>query len=359
MSNYGLISAAVKTARLRPAARTVVYGAYFHSLFKGVSTSEAVDTMSAVLGDFTPQFSKLNEFTRSAGHLLTVVKPAMFAVLALQMRPAQCRQHGWDAFRYPITKEDASVIDDVLTYAPLRSTLRGYLSEGMRVRSLDNIDKLITSTLLDKGFQDYMKKFIHRKMYFMTGGSPAKFAELLGELQLTALYALRRAYPKWSSHGHMLAIAKTAAHNAGQNAIIAAASDKRRHLVKEHDGTYSAVNVAIDASDAVMAIAHRSDSMVADLSGASLASGADSDTLRSLRSLLEGAASTDLRPKQLAYLRLLIGTPDAAFSEHLGAPNAEAVDTMNFDVYNKRVCSYMRIPEPAAQSFLRSLAEYV
>ncbi len=359
MGNYGLVGDAVQAARLNPAARTVVYGAYFQSLFKGIRTNEALAVMGALLGDFTPKYAKLNAFTREAGHLLSVVKPAMFAVFATQIRPAQCRKNGWDQFRYPLTKEDLRVIDEALLYAPLRSTLRAHLTGGLFVRDLAGIDRLVTSVILDAEIKSYIRKFVHRKMEFFTHGSQARIAEICQELQLSAVYALRRAYPVWSSRGHMLAIAKTAIHNSGQNMIDAHASQKRCTLTRNPDGSYSSLNVAIDASAAVLSMAHASSTMVATLDGSSADGAKDVHALDSLRSLLHGRASVKFTSKQLRYLRLVSGEHDDAFSDHLGVPNDSFADDASFAMYNRRVCEWLRVPEAAAAKLLKDIAHLV
>lgn len=352
-SNYGILGECIAAACLKPAAQTVAYGAYFHSLFKGTSTSEALDLMSVVLGEHTPQFSKLNAFTRHAGHLLAVVKPAMFAVLAAQIRPAQAREQPWGSFKYPITKEDERVIDTVLTYAPLRSTLRGYLQDGMRVRSLQNIQGLIGRAVTDPDFKTYLSKFIHRKMYFMTGGSKAKVDELFSEMQLSAVYALQRAYPCWSTYGHMLAIAKTAAHNAGQNAIQASVTDKRQSLVRNADGTYHSITMHIDSSPESSAYALTQDALTADITGSRMSDACvDRDVVSSLNALAS-SGKAPLSVKNRHYLTLLLGYHDADFSAYLGAENDDAIHSLSFQAYNDKACAYLGISQTESRSFLQ------
>lgn len=352
---YQLLDDCLKASRCGQANRNFVFGVVLHFLFRGTKAAETVELLETVLHENTPGFAELNAWARGSGHILNVVKPACYALFAAGARPAQDRQYGWSQYVFPLTRRDRAVIRAALVYAPLRATLRGFLREGCAVLSLSELHSSVAATLTSSSYTQYVRKFVGRKMRFFTQNGDETPSDVVSDASSTALYALLRAYPYWTSPGHMIAIAKVAAHNRGHNIIKAHASQKRVALIRNDDGSYSARGTSINASEAAARHVESHASMVADITG-SRQRVFDLDTLASLASLLDGPASRSLRPKQIAYLRLLTGRPDATFSEYLGMRNDEAAHTMSFETYHRNVCRFLDVGVSVAHQFLKQLA---
>jgi hypothetical protein len=71
--------------------------------------------------------------------------------------------------------------------------------------------------------------------------------------------------------------------------------------------------------------------------------------------LNELLASPGLPSLKRRFLNLMVGNPSVEFSAYLGKNNEEAIHNMQYSAYMRRVCLFLKVPFPAAKSFLGSL----
>lgn len=239
-------------------------------------------------------------------------------------------------------------------------------SEGRRVRALDfeihpddirilNRVELVTRTIYPalglKEFTDiekailtsreidldgHMGRFINRKLKFLCRSYGLTMSGIKALFIETALYAVRKQYPFFESHLHMVNVCKTAIHNCGQSTISYWTRQKRNALIREDDGTFSAVHVDVAVSQSVQ-----------QLSCLDAKDDPHYHTLEALR-----ACGNGLQPKARKFIQLAQGAFDSGFSLFLGENNEDAAHTWGYDRYLAGVRNYLHVTESQMQRLL-------
>lgn len=350
----------LQATKVPSAVKTQLLGEFFIYLYKGSSSAQFLVSASELIGQdlsaIKGTLREVQKLVKSSGLLMKDYKGYVFGKFC-NMKPSFA-EHQVDLSGFEVSATDKRLINMVLLYPPLKDLLNWYVDNGNYALSLADMDAKLTEISVDKNadLRLYTRKFVGKKMKFITQSYGISADTIISELKEAAMFTLMKAYPYWNDDGHMIAMSKIGIHNRGQNFIDEQATQKRMALQKNDDGGYSAVNISWDV---IKETTHAS-----FINGSHLTSGIDGSSESPLdrdrrESLYQLTESATLKSKQRLYLKLLLGETDHVFSDFLGEDNSEAAQYMGFERYNRRVCSYLNIPQDAAKAFLASLKAHL
>jgi hypothetical protein len=188
----------------------------------------------------------------------------------------------------------------------------------------------------DLDMPTYMGKFISKKMIFLCRHYGVKRDHIEGVLIDAALYAMRKQYPYYESELHMVNVCKTAIHHAGISLIQYWTRGKRNALIREDDGTFSAVHVDIEVAQYMQNIGTLDPQ-----------DDEHAQTLQALR-----ACSERMGPRAQSFLSLARGAYDPGFSVFIGLNNEDAAHDWNYQKYLGSICKYLKVNDDQARRFM-------
>lgn len=334
--------------RLSTQQKSVLYGGALLYAFKGLPHQEV--TLSYKKIGIEDAQAIVLDFRRSLwsnGDLLRDGKAFAYTLI----------RNGIVTGKWDLDKSDRYAIRQALNWPKLSSHLRRLSRQGWESMPPERITHLIGRALHNRDIKEYLDRFAYRKHSFLESYGVTLDA-VKADMLSWGLYALLKAYPKWESAGHMIAIAKTAIHNRGVNIIHECVSEGRQSLRKCEDGTYESLIVPWDT---LPNPEHQSDAD--SFIGTSYLfvglEGGQEETIEGRISLQQLALNPSFKPKQREFIRLLTGQPDENFSAFLGTCNASAACDWEFQRYLSRVSAYLGVPERHARNFLTSLRPHL
>jgi len=257
-----------------------------------------------------------------------------------------------------IPMKDRNTIGGVVEESrALRKHFKYLVDYGAQPLSIPELDRQLTEAVYSKDVTAYMNHIVRTKLGFLTASYGHVASDFVDDLRIGALYTLLRSYPRYEDLGHMKAICKSQAHNQAINIIKTNTASSRQRLRQNHDGTYSSLMVPLASFGADQTVTDEgsgTDSVVSSY----LVTGIDGTTQSSWEqkfALSELSSSPQLSIKQRTFLSLMSGNPNAEFSAFLGMDNTEAVETLKYTAYMKKVCVFLGVPIRKAQAFLHSL----
>lgn len=256
-----------------------------------------------------------------------------------------------------ISRTESNALACALEYPKLQRHLKQLVKYGARAMTVPQLDKYIARSLYSSDVTAYLRTLVSQKMSFLAQSYGYTRSSLLSELQIGALVALLKSYPRYENLGHMRAICKAAGHNHCINVIKSNVTTARQRLKQNEDGTYSNVIVPLDMYGSDQAVHSEEGSVVATLvTGIDGVSQSQWEQMFALKELLE---SNRLKPRQREFLRLALGTHDPGFSEFLGRPNEDYLEKRPHVDYLRAVCRYLDLDERGAFKFLTSLRNHL
>ena len=203
--------------------------------------------------------------------------------------------------------------------------------------TIKGMDKLL-SALHSKYFQDYINKYVNKKLIFLTRSYGVSKSELVSELQFAGIYAIYKKYPYFVSELHALNIAKSAIHNRGINLITFYTRKKRQALICNPNG-FAAVccnvdNLPISSSDEE--IRDKRDTII---------------TLSNIQKKID-------RKGQI-FINLFLGNYDKKFSSYLNMNNSDYYHNHTENQYLSRLCKYLNIDKEHVNDYLLSFQKYL
>lgn len=266
---------------------------------------------------------------------------------------------------FTLTLAERRLIESALTFPPLRRRLKTLAStEARPALSPAEFDHLAQEVLTSIDLLTYIKKYVRKKMTFLRVSYNVTYAELEMDLITWAQYALLRAYPRFDDTGHGIAVAKTVVKRRGVNLIKSMTAQKQNQLITNADGSCERTTVSLSAIadgtgqflTADGSFVHRS-LLVVGLNGLSMnASNLDWDTQQSFKQLLRSGLLTATHKE---FLNLMLGVHSDEFSEWLGTPNEDVLESGDYGRYFKGVCSFLGLPVGKAERFLKSLKSHL
>lgn len=204
---------------------------------------------------------------------------------------------------YGVTKEDAAFLRSL----DLDSIPKKY--EAYTQKQMEETLSFITAEDMDT----YIGKFAYRKHKFLVDSFGYRFEDIIQRLRAAALYAAYRQYPFFNpkTPGHVIAVAKIAVRNSGQNLIQENTTQSRQRLSPENESK-------IEQHSDIMA-APEPDTFV-------------SDGMHALFKL-----EPKMTPRAKRFLLIMSGQHDAEFSSYLGRDNSTAAERMEFELYSSKV----------------------
>ncbi len=331
------------TQKLSTNQKSVLYGGIMMYAFKALPHQSVTKNYNeAGIANAQQHVLKLRRDLQSNGCLLRDAKAYAF----------QKAKYGSAKGKYDLDASDKRLIASAMSWGTFAKYMQQTVKEGWGASSPEDISYLIGRALHNKEIREYVNKFAYKKLSFLESyGMSLESAK--SDMTSWAVYALLRAYPKWASAGHMLAIAKTAIHNRGINIIHEAITESRQSIRKLNDGTYESLILqwedlpTTDEADAGAFLANNH--LAVGLNGSR------NEDYEQRFALREITMNTAFKPKQRKFIKLLMGELDNEFSEYIGQCNSDAADKWTFERYFTKVIQFLKIPREAAQEFLRSL----
>lgn len=223
--------------------------------------------------------------------------------------------------------------------------------------TISQLDRAICDSVYSRDVTAFLNHTARTRMAFLTSSFGIPRSDLVDELRIGALFTVLKSFPRFEDIGHVRAICKAQAHNHSINIIKEQTSQSRQRLIKNDDGSYSNAMIPIsEFGDDQFVMSSESGHEV--IASSYLVTGIDGVTQSRWEqgfALKELLSSQDLPPLKRKFLSLMIGSPSAEFSGYLGKSNEEAIHTMQYSAYTRRVCAFLKVPYPAAKNFLESL----
>lgn len=209
--------------------------------------------------------------------------------------------------------------------------------KSCKALSIKNLDWL-TSHVYSKEFQQYIGKYIKKKMSFLIKSYGVEFLELQSELQLAGIYAIYKKYPYFTSKLHALNIAKAAIHNRGINLILFYTRKKRQRLLRDENGFFS-----------------QTDTNIEDMQIPFIDIGAQKREVQKTFSQLRSKCGK----RGALFLKLSLGEYDESFSSYLNTNNAQLMDSCSYSSYMNKVYKYLGVTQQQVQVFFNKLKPHL
>lgn len=187
--------------------------------------------------------------------------------------------------------------------------------------TLSEYRTLVADATTSKPIQEYIGRFISKRMSFLLKHYGVKRDELEHDMMLSACRAVHMGYPFFESELHLRNTAKTAIHNEGESKVTYYTAPSRQRLAKNEDGEYISVEVSTEELAEVES---------------------QGNYLDHIKDRLEGLVriSERMAPKVQRFLMACAGQYDKEFSQFLQTNNAEAVEEMAYSRYLGQVRAY-------------------
>jgi hypothetical protein len=274
---------------------------------------------------------ELWERVSGAGYVLVNCKLYLWARVQAKANGRRLKHSAFE-----ISDQDAKLLNSIdLSHISLdypAFSLKTYMEEEGRIL-----------THPDEGLQVYIGKFISKKMIFLCRHYGVKRNHIEGVLLDAALYALRKQYPFYESKLHMVNVCKTAIHNAGITLIQFWTREKRNALIKESDGTFSAVHVDLEVAQYMQTLG--------------TVDPHDNPEVHDLQALR--ATQAKMGPKARMFFDLASGKHHSGFSMFLGTDNSDLAHDWGYERYLASICTYMKVSMDQAQKFMQFLKRNV
>ncbi len=193
----------------------------------------------------------------------------------------------------------------------------------------------LTSTQTD----EYIGKFISKVLRFLIKSYGVKREDLKNEMQINAMYAMRKQYPYFKSELHMRNTAKTSIHNTGVAACEYWTRAKRNALLKENGG-FQAVHVQLDHVEDVGTVSTH-----------------DDERFQNMQALVDAARK--LGPRAKSFVHAAAGLYDEGFTLFLGIDNSDAANDWDYQRYMGKVRDYHRVTDTQEQRLMQHLRKRV
>lgn len=122
--------------------------------------------------------------------------------------------------------------------------------------SLDKFERIIQRVLKEQ--ETYLKKYIYKKLKFLTFNGYSDIEDLYLELQWAGVLGLYKMYPLFDSRLHLTNTYKKSIQNFGCNMIKHHTTLGRSILDKQADGTFQSKKISLDSLENVDSIINNS-----------------------------------------------------------------------------------------------------
>lgn len=232
---------------------------------------------------------------------------------------------------FNVAEEDAKILR--------RLNLKHLGKDKWPAYSLQSFDALLAAKVGERELKNYIGKFVTKKMTFLMKSFGETRHDLETNLQVAAINAIYKQYPRFYSDLHIVNVAKAAIHNTGHTMITSLSSKSRQRLVKNADGSFEATHVDI--------------AVLADVSAPPQYGALMSDHLQALEKVQHKLSD---RVKQ--YLHCAAGQYHEGLSQFLGASNEELSDEWPYHRYLSKVRQFFDISETQEDQLYASIRRF-
>lgn len=206
--------------------------------------------------------------------------------------------------------------------APLLRSLELRYRFECQPLTIKELDGAISGILSSREMRDHVGKLVFKKMKFLRSYGH-DLEDIRFNLLERANYVLLKQYPLFKSDLHMTNVAKTAIHNEAMDFIKAQTRQKRQSLTPNGDGTFNSLIVPIHLMQEPIAITP--DDFIRD-------------SLMSIASL-----EATFKPRTKRFLSVMAGQYDQEFSEFLGRPNDDFIETADYERYRTLLEEFLSV----------------
>lgn len=290
--------------------------ALFAYFFHRISQAEFIKYLQAQDGN-KDRAKRIIAKTRDKGYVLKNCKTYAYAYYLYNIgkggRPL--------ARAFEIAPADARVLKRLqMNHLPVKHLHKSWVvRQGQGAWHPYMMDSMLQETLFTQKFDQYIGKFISKKMTFLIKSYGERRDDLVKEMQAAAVRVVYMTYPRFDSLLHMENTMKTAIKNAGQSKILYHTTESRNMLYKDEQGMHQSVFTGV----------HELETQVSP-----------DGYLHHIKESLQCLASleSEMGPGARRFITLACGHYDKEFSEFLKSDNSAAVDLMSYDRY----LSYVR-----------------
>lgn len=206
--------------------------------------------------------------------------------------------------------------------------------------SLDDYESLVRGATSGKKINDYIGRFVSKRMTFLIRSYGVERGDLEHECKLGAMRAIYMRYPQFDSLLHLTNTAKTGIHNAGESQVTFYTSPARQRLIRENDGSFSSRHVSTESLSELEA---------------------PPQYLEHIRDHLEVLAKLQhkMKPTTQRFLMCCAGQYDKGFSDFLEENNAEAVEQMAYSRYLSKAKRYFELTDKQVAHIFSRLRYYL
>ena len=341
-----------KPAKIDILSSTLLY------VFRLCSSTELTRTIQAYLGWSGQQGIEFRKVLAGNG---TINKCLKFYIYAKVVEGGRVNPSD-----YEVTEDDEEFVKRMLKlkHANIRYFVTGLkkYSQDYPARRLGEFNRGIVKVYPELELST--DKYISKKFRWLETAGQMERDTLRADMMMYAMYAMYRAYPQIDNLMHLKNIGIRAIHNRGVNILKEQSTQKRQRMTKNDDGTFSGTLLSFDhrGFSAVQTVDIGTggnisvcNHLMSGLDGKSVAYERPHDVDRK-RDLVKTIEQLEIRVKGVkkpkSFIALLMGVHDEGFSEFLGQPNDEAVDTMSRVEYATKAREYLKIPEAKARKFV-------
>lgn len=150
------------------------------------------------------------------------------------------------AAAYKIKDDDVKLLDflkEKTVTTGLKAMAADPVSRGSK--SLKEIDELLVYVYDEVDV--FTKKFVIRKLRFLTFSSHNTIDDFVHELKLKGIHSIVTGFPMIQSRAHAVSLAKKAIHNHGINLIKMGTTQSRSNLIAIKEGEFLGAKISLDA----------------------------------------------------------------------------------------------------------------
>lgn len=233
---------------------------------------------------------------------------------------------------YGVTKEDAAFLR-TLNLVTVPKKYEAYTQKRMEET---------LAFITDTDMESYISKFAYRKHKFLVDIFGYSFEDITQRLRGAALYAAYRQYPFFNpkTPGHVIAVAKIAVRNSGQNLIQENTTQSRQRLNTDNKSMYETFGDAATVENhPELSALNETDTFM-------------NESMQALAKL-----EHKMTPRAKRFLLIMSGQHDEEFSSYLGRDNSTAAERMEFEQYSKKVRKFFSTSGRSVEKFFNKIRQ--
>lgn len=152
------------------------------------------------------------------------------------------KQRAKTAKDFKINEDDIELLKHAVQF---KSDFNKLFKQGYKALTLASFEKNMTWQFSNRVINNYLAKFVYRKMRFIIQTQGFEPEDLIQELKAGSVRAVLEKYPRIKDANHCHNILKRCMHNGGANLIEFYSGEKRSKFMRNQDGSFESKIVPI------------------------------------------------------------------------------------------------------------------